>query len=236
MPRFPFRRNPDTDETAQAPAAEGTRPSGPADAPAAQARDERPAPGASAGGDAPASPSKAGPAAATAAPKPAAARPPDPHERIDSMRAWLAQLDRRLGVRTYLLGAIGLLAVAAAVVALVLVLQLKRDTATKDDLDALRGELTGVQQSATQAAQKGVRSVNQRLTELQNEVSSLSSQQTTSKRELQVVQDDIKELRSQAASSASGGAGTRAGGAASGTSSTGGAGTGAGGGGTATKP
>jgi hypothetical protein len=237
MPRFPFKRNRETEETAQAPATQGSRPPAPAGAPA-QAGDKGPPPRASAGGDASASRSPAGPAAAVAAPKPAAPQPPDPHERIDSMRAWLAQLDRKLGVRTYLLAAIGLLALAAAVVALVLVLQLKRDAATKDDVDALQGQLTGVQQSATQAAQKGVRSVNQRLTDLQNEVSSLSSQQTTAKRELQVVQDDIKELRSQASSNAGSATGSGAGGGTGGAlgSGAGGAGAAGGSGGTATKP
>ena len=46
-------------------------------------------------------------------------------------------LDRRLGIRTYLLGAISVLGLAAGVVAVVFVLQLKQDAATKDDVDAL---------------------------------------------------------------------------------------------------
>ena len=72
-----------------------------------------------------------------------------------------------------------------------------------------------MEQSASQAAQTGVRSLNQRLTALEGELDKLTADQTTSKRELQVVQDDIKELRSQVA-----------GGSQTGTGSTSGTGTG----------
>ena len=147
---------------------------------------------------------------------PPAARP-DPHERIDALRAWLGQIDRKIALRTYLFGAIALLALAAAVVALVLVLQLKRDAATDSDVQSLRNDLSGVQRSASQAAQRGVASLNRRLGDLESEVGRLSTQQTTSKRELQVVQDDVKELRSEVAN-AGGQAGTAPGGAAGGAS------------------
>ena len=187
MPRFPFRRRRETGTTAEAAAA----PRSPGAAkPASPSAGE---PAGSPAGTAPAAPQ------ATAA-KPAGPEPLDPQQRIDGLRAWIAQLDRKLGVRTYVIGAIAILALAAAAVALVLLVQLKRDAATKDDVDAIQGQLSGVQQSAAQAAQRSVRSLNQRLSDLQTEVGSLSTQQTTSKRELQVVQDDIKELRSQISS------------------------------------
>jgi len=132
---------------------------------------------------------------------------PDPHERIDGLRAWLTQLDRRVSVLTYVGAAMAVLALAAATVALVLTLQLRGDAATKDDVAALRDQLSGVQQSATQAAQSSVRSLDQRLTDLQNEVDRISTSQRTTRRELRVVQGDIKELRSQV-SSAGGPSGT----------------------------
>ena len=89
----------------------------------------------------------------------------DPHERIDGLRAWLAQVDRKLGVRTYALGAA--LAVLAAggrgIVALVPRPRLQHDAATKDDLQSLRGRASGVEQSAAQAAQEDVQSITDRL-------------------------------------------------------------------------
>ena len=72
---------------------------------------------------------------------------------IGGLRAWLAQLDRKLGIPTYLIGAVAVLGVAAAAVALVLVLQLKGDTATKDDISTLETQLSTVQDQAAQAAQ-----------------------------------------------------------------------------------
>jgi rhodanese-related sulfurtransferase len=151
-------------------------------------------------GTAESQPAAAGvPAAAAKTPAPAHPRP-DPHERIDGLRAWLAQLDRKVGVRTFILAALAVLALAAAAVALVLAVQLKQDAATKDDVSSLRDQLTGVQESATQAAQSGVRSLNQRLTDLETKVDRISSGQRTTKRELRVIQGDIKELRSQTSS------------------------------------
>jgi len=151
----------------------------------------------------------------------------DPQEQIDGLRAWLADIDRKLGVRTYIGGALAVLALAAAGAAIFLTLSLKQDAATKDDVNALRDQLSGVEQSAAQAAHSSVRSFDQRLTDLETRVDKLSTDQTTSKRELQVIQDDIKELRSQV----SGGTGTSGTGSFGGATGTG-AGTGFGGSGT----
>ena len=157
---------------------------------------------------------------------------PDPHERIDGLRAWLAQVDRKLGTRTYIGAALAVLALAAAGVGLYLAITLKQDAATKGDVSSLRDQITGVEQSASQAAQQSAQSLDQRLTTLENEVSRLSTSQTTTKRELQVVQDDIKELRSQTSGSSgtglgasgAGGSGTGLGAAGGGGASGGGAG------------
>jgi hypothetical protein len=121
----------------------------------------------------------------------------DPQERIDGLRAWVAQVDRKLGVRTYVGAAIAVLALAAAAVGLVLTLSLKQDAATKEDIQSLRDQISGVEQSASQAAENSVQALDQRLTDLEDEVNRISTRQTTSRRELKVVQNDIKELRTQ---------------------------------------
>ena len=100
-------------------------------------------------------------------------------------------------MRTYVGAAIAVLALAAAAVSLVLTLSLKQDAATNDDVQSLRDQITAVQQSASQAAQKGVQALDQRLTALEAEVNRMSTGQATTRRELKVVQDDIKELRSE---------------------------------------
>jgi cell division protein FtsL len=131
--------------------------------------------------------------------------PADPQERIDGLRAWVAQVERKLGVRTYVGAAIVVLALAAAAVGLALTLSLKQDAATNDDIGSLRDQISAVEQSASQAAQEDVQALDRRLTELEAEVNRISAGQTTTRRELRVVQDDIKELRSQVAGSSSGG-------------------------------
>jgi uncharacterized protein HemX len=121
----------------------------------------------------------------------------DPQERIDGLRAWVAQVDRRLGVRTYVGAALVVLALAAAAVGLALTLSLEQDAATNDDIQSVRDQVSAVEQSASQAAQKDLQALDRRLTELEAEVNRISTAQTTSRRELKVVQGDIKELRSQ---------------------------------------
>jgi hypothetical protein len=123
--------------------------------------------------------------------------PPDPQERIDRLRAWVAQVDRKLGVRTYAGAAIAVLALAAAAVGVFLTLSLEQDAATEGDVQSLREQISAVEQSASQAAQEDVQTLSRRLTELESEVNRISTARTTARRELKVVQDDIKELRSQ---------------------------------------
>ena len=103
-------------------------------------------------------------------------------------------------MRTYVGAAVAVLALAAAAVALVLTLTLKQDAATEDDLTSLRDQISAVEQSASQAAEEDVQGLDRRLAELEDEVNRLSTGQTTTRRELKVVQDDIKELRSQVSS------------------------------------
>lgn len=138
--------------------------------------------------------------------------PADPQERIDGLRAWVAQVDRKLGVRTYVGAAIAVLALAAAAAGLVLTLSLEQDAATDSDIQSLRDQISAVEQSASQAAQEDVQSLDRRLTDLEAQVNGISTRQTTARRELKVVQDDIKELRSQVSrSGGSSGGGSQAG-------------------------
>jgi uncharacterized protein HemX len=157
---------------------------------------------------------------------PVEAAPRGQQEQIDGLRAWLAQVDRKLGLRTYVGAALAALALAAAAVALVLTLSVKRDSVSQGELDALRDQLSVVELSATRAAESDVKSLNQRLADIEAEVDRLSTQQKTSDRELQVVQDDIEELRSQVASGGQPGTGAASPGSALGDL---GAGAGAGG-------
>jgi TolA-binding protein len=135
------------------------------------------------------------------------ATPPDPSDPAGGLRAWIAQLDRRLGVRTYLLGALTLLALAAGVVALVLVLQLEGDSAKEDDVTTLQEQVSTVEDQATQAAESSVRGVEDRIAELEGKIDDLTSEQETVKRRLNTLEEDFG---SQPAIGSEAGAGTGA--------------------------
>jgi uncharacterized protein HemX len=177
-----------------------------------------------------------------AAAKPATgeqAAPGDPSRRIEELRGSLATLERRLGVRSYAFGAAVVLALAAAAVALVLTLQTQNDSATKDELQAAREQIKQVGRSASNAAEADVQSLSDRLDQIEQRISGLSGDQATTKRELTVVQDDIRELRQQISdlenANVGGTGGTTPGTGANGTLN-GGAGTGGGTGGTGGTP
>jgi uncharacterized protein HemX len=121
----------------------------------------------------------------------------DPHERIDGLRKWIGEVERKLGTRTWLALAVGVVALAAAAAAIVLGQGTREDSATDADVQNLREELTGVEQSAAQAAEEDVRSLSSRLSTLEDQVSKLRGDQSTTDSELTVVQDDIDDLRSQ---------------------------------------
>jgi uncharacterized protein HemX len=139
---------------------------------------------------APAPPAK--PPGATPEPRTA-----DPHERIDGLRSWLAQVERRLGIRTYIGAALAILALAAGGAAIYLALDTREDAATEADIEDLREELTGVRETAAEAAQEDLQSINQSLADLEDQISGLENEQGTLTDELEVAQDDIRELRDQ---------------------------------------
>lgn len=144
--------------------------------------------------------------ATEAAPVTPAAPPAEPAPTsLDGLRAWVAQLDRKLGTRFYALGAATVLALAAGIVAIVLVLGVKDDSATKADLERLRDEVAGVEQSASQAAEEEVAALGDRVSQLESQLQALRSDQTSTDQEISVLQDDIEDLRTDVSSLDSGG-------------------------------
>jgi septal ring factor EnvC (AmiA/AmiB activator) len=124
-------------------------------------------------------------------------KPADPQQRIDGLRSWLAQVERRLGVRSYIGAALAVLALAASGAALYVALTTKEDAATDADVQNLREELTGVRESATAAAQQDVQMINETLAGLEDRIRKLENEQGSFEDELSVAQDDIQDLRDQ---------------------------------------
>ncbi|HLM32071.1 MAG TPA: hypothetical protein VK326_10470 [Solirubrobacterales bacterium] len=131
---------------------------------------------------------------ATPAPAPEAGA-----DLIEGLRAWLAQLDRTVAVRTWIAAIALVLALAAGGAGVYFGLSAKDESATKDDVRALRDQVETVKRETSQAAKESVASVTDRLDALESRVSTIASGQRTSDSELSVVQDDIDDLRSQLA-------------------------------------
>lgn len=121
----------------------------------------------------------------------------DVHERLDGLRSWLAQVDRKLGVRTYVGAAASVLALAAGIAALILALQANRDNASKADVDELSDQITAVSREAGQAAQEDLDTFASRLDDLDERISGVAGQSDTNKKQVSVLQDDIEDLRQQ---------------------------------------
>ena len=128
-------------------------------------------------------------------------------QSLTGLRAWIAQVDRKVGVRTYAGAAAVILALAAGLVGAYLGATAKDESATKTEVESLRDRLEAVQAEAATAAEDNVATVNQRIDELETRLDTLSSSQRTTDSELQVVQDDIEELRTQANAGGGGGGG-----------------------------
>ncbi len=93
-----------------------------------------------------------------------AAASTDPNEKLEGVRAWVAQLDRKLQTRFLALGAAAVLALAAGIVAVVLALGVQDDSATKSDLTELRDQVDEASRSASSAAEDDVSDLDDRLT------------------------------------------------------------------------
>ncbi len=120
-----------------------------------------------------------------------------PQEQLDGLRAWVAQIDRRLGVRSIAGGLALVLALAAGIVGVVLAKQAQDDSATKAEVRTLSERVSANTEETTQAVKDEITALNDRLDGLESRVSTLAADQRTSGSEINVVQDDIDELRGQ---------------------------------------
>jgi hypothetical protein len=116
-------------------------------------------------------------------------------ERLEGQRAWIAQIERKLAIRTYAGAAAIVLALAAGIVGTVLALSAKDESATKTEVQALSDRLSNSQKETANAAEEDLSSVADRLDALESRVDTVTADQRTTDSELKVVQDDIDELR-----------------------------------------
>jgi uncharacterized protein YoxC len=126
-----------------------------------------------------------------------AALPPVTEE--EGLRAWLADLDRKLGTRSYIGAAVVILALAAAIVAIVLAIDARDNSAAQDDLVQVEKQVSEItsQSDAAEAAQSDVDALEERISGLESEIDGLSAGSADVEQRISVIEDDIDDLRGQ---------------------------------------
>jgi len=114
-------------------------------------------------------------------------------------QADVAQLDRKLGTRSYA-GAAGLiLALAAGIVAIVLAIDARDNSATSADFEELTRQVAGVEELASegQGIADSLTALTERVDSLESQLTTVTEADTTLGDQLTVVEDDIEDLRRQ---------------------------------------
>ncbi|MEO7198273.1 MAG: hypothetical protein ABIZ50_07340 [Solirubrobacterales bacterium] len=120
---------------------------------------------------------------------------------IDGLRSWIAEVERKLGLRTYVGTAAVVLALATSIVAIVLAVDARDNSASNDDLNRISSEIS------TQSGATDLTALDQRLAALQAQVDALAPTGGGTDEQLSAIEDTLDELsgRVKDLESASGG-------------------------------
>jgi septal ring factor EnvC (AmiA/AmiB activator) len=113
-------------------------------------------------------------------------------------------LDRRLKIRTYAAMVVAVLGLAAGIVALILAMQAKDDSATKSEVQDVREEIASLEESAGQVTEEDLDTVTQRISALEDQIGTLTDDRRSTEQRISVIQDDIQDVRDQIADLESG--------------------------------
>jgi uncharacterized protein HemX len=127
--------------------------------------------------------SKGSAAKASAAKKPAAKPAPDLPARIDGLRGWLDQIERRQSRMTYIGVAAVLIALAASGVALYLGITANQDMAKQTDLEKVQQEVSKVGTESQSQVDATVKGLNDKITALQQQVTAAQQQAQQAKQQ-----------------------------------------------------
>ena len=122
-----------------------------------------------------------------------------PRDGEEGLRAWIAQVDRKLGIRSYAGTAAVILALAAAIVAIVLAIDARDNSANNGDLTRVENRVGDLAARAGEAdaVQGDLDSLDGRVADLESQLSGLSSGDADVESRISVVEDDIEDLRGQ---------------------------------------
>jgi hypothetical protein len=123
-----------------------------------------------------------------------------PREGTEGLRGWVAELDRKVGLRTYVGLALVILSVATAVVAIVLAIDARDNSARNQDLNQLSDQVAS-SAAATQTAEDDVNALDGRVAALENQLGSDTGAAAGAAgdldKRLATVESDIQDLRGQ---------------------------------------
>lgn len=113
--------------------------------------------------------------------------------------SWIAQLDRKVSTRTYAGGVALILALAAGIVAIVLALDARDSSAKPGDIRKLEQEISKVSKAAEDdgGIADSLSSVSGRIDSVEDQLGDLSSTDTENQDRIEVLEDDIEDLRQQ---------------------------------------
>ncbi len=112
---------------------------------------------------------------------------PDLPGRIDGLRGWLEEIERKQGRMLYFGAAALTIALLASGVALYLGLTAQSDKATKDDVDKVRESVTALQGDVSQLG-AGRKSLTQTISGLEAQVKGLQARQQQSEQQISALQ------------------------------------------------
>jgi cell division protein FtsB len=106
-------------------------------------------------------------------------KPPAPNmqERMEGLQGWMAEIERKQGRMTYFGGAAALLALLASGAAVYLGVTTQSGKASKDDVDALKTQVDGLQQAVTKNTAATQKTLNQTVTGLQSTMQGLEQKE-----------------------------------------------------------
>lgn len=114
---------------------------------------------------------------------------------LDGIRAWLAELERRLRIRSWIAIGLALAGICVGAAGLIIAQNAENDAATKAELNEVRTKITTVEQSVQQAAAEDIAAFGRRLDTLEQRVASQSERLDRTRSETRVADDDIEDLR-----------------------------------------
>ena len=109
--------------------------------------------------------------------------PADIPGRIDGLRGWLEEIERKQGRMQYFGGAGLLIAIAASGAALYFGITTHNDSATKSDLDEVKKDIAALRTEVEQSAQSK-KSLDQTVTSLQQQLKSVQAKQAQTDQQL----------------------------------------------------